>query len=72
MIIDNTNGLRILYPDEGKILTNGVVYSDSVYLAVNASENNWREVTRDEIDETDMAEELTAEEALNIIVGGTA
>lgn len=41
----NNLGHTILYPDEGKYLTNGDTYSDSaVYLGNIDSPNNWTEV----------------------------
>ena len=66
----NDKGIRVLTPDEGKYLTNGETYSTKVYLGKNASPDDWREV--DEIPEIDETEdpELTAEEALEIIVNG--
>lgn len=64
----NEYGIRVLTPDDGRYLTNGETYSTKVYLGKNASPDDWREV--DEIPEIDDDPELTAEEALNIIVGG--
>ena len=60
--------IRVLLPTEGKYLTNGETYSQKVYLGKNASENDWWEVDSIPDDEDDP--ELTAEEALDIIVGG--
>ena len=66
----NDKGIRILTPAEGKYLTNGETYSTKVYLGKNASPDEWREV--DEIPETNETEdpELSADEALDIIVNG--
>lgn len=69
-IITNKNGTRVMTPDEGKYLTNGETYSTTVYLGKNASPDEWREVDAipDEADDP----ELSAEEALDIIVNGGA
>lgn len=69
-ITTNDKGIRILTPSDGKYLTNGESYSTKVYLGKNASPDDWREV--DEIPEIDETEdpELSAEEALEIIVNG--
>ena len=70
MMIENTNGMTVLTPSEGKHLTNGETYSTKVYLGKNASESDWWEVESIPIEEDDP--ELTAEEALELIVGGAA
>ena len=67
-ITTNNKGIRVLTPDEGKYLTNGETYSTKVYLGKNASPDEWREV--DEIPAEEDDPELSAEEALDIIVGG--
>ena len=64
----NEKGVRILTPDDGMFLCNGETYSQIVYLGVNASPEDWYEV--DEIPVQEESEELTAEDALNIILGG--
>lgn len=66
----NDKGIRILTPAEGKYLTDGETYSTKVYLGKNASPDEWREV--DGIPNEADDPELTAEEALDIIVGGGA
>ena len=38
-----------LEPEDGKILTNGEIYSYKVYLGINDSENNWQEVPEDTV-----------------------
>ena len=58
----------MITPDEGRCLCNGSTYSRLVYLAANASTDEWWEV--DSIPEESEPEELTAEEALDIILGG--
>lgn len=67
MIIKNEKGLTILEATEGKWLTNGDTYSQRVFLGKNGSPADWREV-----DSPDTDPELTAEEALKIIMGGNA
>lgn len=65
------NGITVLTADEGKYLHNGGTYTDSAFLGIYDSPDNWVEV--DEIpDETEQPdeEEITAEEALAIITGG--
>ena len=64
------NGLSVLTADEGKYLHNGDTYTDSVFLGIYDSPDNWVEVDEipDEPEQTD--EEITAEEALAIITGG--
>ena len=46
------NELRPIYPSEGKVLTNGLIYSDEViYLGVNDSEENYYEITKEEYEQ---------------------
>lgn len=68
MTTEIINGMTVLTPSEDKYLTNGDTYSQRVYLGKNASADDWQEVDSipDETDDPD----LTAEEALDIIVGG--
>lgn len=68
MTTEIINGMTVLTPSEDKYLTNGDTYSRRVYLGKNASADDWQEVDSipDETDDPD----LTAEEALDIIVGG--
>ena len=56
---------NILTADEGKWLTNGDTYSKQVWLGVNDSPSNWSEV-----DYNPDEEDFSAEEALDIIMGG--
>ncbi len=35
---------KILYADEGKILTDGEIYASVVYLADGEDESRWREI----------------------------
>ena len=56
---------RVLIPDEGKYLYNETaqVISDKVYLGINASENEWVEITEEEKQEIEkqLYEELEVE-----------
>jgi hypothetical protein len=40
--------LRKLTASEGMTLTNGETYGEEVYLGVNDSPDNWREITQEE------------------------
>ena len=59
------NGMTVLTADSGKYLHNGDTYTDSVYLGIYDSAENWEEVdTIPDIDATPDADTLTAEEKL--------
>ena len=68
----DSKGIRILTPDDGCYLTNGNVYSKRVYLANDASPEDWEEITEAEAEqrmaeaeeETDEATEADYLEAL--------
>ena len=49
MIIENLNGLTVLYADEGKKITNKdrFFFSDFIYLGINDSPDNYKEVGRE-------------------------
>ena len=49
MIIENLNGLTVLYADEGKKITNKdrSFFSDFIYLGKNDSPDNYEEVGRE-------------------------
>ena len=49
MIIENLNGLTVLYAGEGKKITNKdrTFFSDFIYLGINDSPNNYEEVGRE-------------------------
>ena len=53
-----------LTADNGKVLKKGDIYATIVHLGVNDSVDNWLEVDEPE-------EEISAEEALSIITGGS-
>ncbi|MBR5538436.1 MAG: hypothetical protein IKU61_00905 [Clostridia bacterium] len=40
--------IPVLTPSEGMMLTNGETYSQEVWLGVNDSAENWREITEEE------------------------
>lgn len=46
-----------LTADEGMTLTNGEIFSKSVYLGCNDSPDNWREITDEEAEKPQEAEE---------------
>lgn len=53
----NTNTIQLtqLIASEGMVLTNGEIYSTSVYLGINDSPSNWYEIPEEDIpEETDM------------------
>lgn len=55
-------------PDEGyKYITNGEVYTDSIYLGKSDSINNWHDTNEEP---TDPEDELDDAEALEILLGG--
>lgn len=43
--------IPVLKPSDGMILTNGETYSEEVWLGINDSADNWREVPMAEYDE---------------------
>lgn len=42
---------KIIYADEGKILTNGEIYGRQIYLAEGVSETDFHEITEAEYEE---------------------
>ncbi len=54
---------NILTADDGKALQKGDIIAATVYLGVNDSAENWTEIDKP-------GEEISAEEALEIITGG--
>lgn len=56
---------RVLYADDGMMLTDGKIFGKVVVLAVGASSDEWREITEAEAEEL---EAVSAEEALRELV----
>lgn len=59
--------LRILTASKGKVLTDGETFSSvggDVYLGVNDSPDNWREITEEEYNEIIAKQEIGNEEIL--------
>ena len=71
MRTETRNGLTILTADDGKILVSAGVYSEKVFLGKYDSPENWKEVDENAEREEPQDKELSAEEALEIITGGT-
>lgn len=53
-----------LVPDEGKFLNKGDIVSSCVYLGINDSPDNWREITAEEAEEIKKAAEEKAKKEL--------
>ena len=70
MTTESANGMTVLIADEGKVLTANGVYSERVYLGIYDRPENWSEADADAERDTPPDEELSAEAALSIIVGG--
>lgn len=66
--MDGGNSMTIngnqLIADEGKALQKGDTIAKIVYLGINDSADNWLEIDQPE-------EDISADEALEIITGGT-
>jgi hypothetical protein len=68
-------GITVLRADDGAYITDGEIYTDSAYLGVNTSENDWRDATAEEYEAWQRAQEEpepTAEdkaEAYDILMG---
>lgn len=50
-MITNIISILTLIPSEGKVLTNGEVYSTQVYLGNNDSPDNWWEIDIEDMPE---------------------
>ena len=48
---------QMLIADEGKMLTNGEVYTSVIYLGKDENMDNWYEINADEVPESEMNEE---------------
>lgn len=68
MISYTENGIRVLEPEGDLWLFNGETYSKKVFLGKDASASDWEEKPWDGTYPED--DELTAEEALDILLGG--
>ena len=55
--------IPVLIPSEGHVLTNGETYSKEVWLGINDSADNWREVPMAEYEAYKAAEEAEFAEA---------
>ena len=53
MIRINYLNPRMIIADEGKVLTNGEIYSPVVYLGADESVDNWSEVDLAEVPESE-------------------
>lgn len=40
---------KMLIADEGKVLTNGEVYTSVVYLGINEDSSNWSEINAEDV-----------------------
>ena len=56
--------LRKLTASDGMILTNGETFGKEIYLGVNDSPDNWREITDDEYEKLKIEEEAAIPEIL--------
>ncbi len=55
---------KVIYAEEGKILTNGEIYGKQIFLAEGVSETDFHEITEEEYNEIVEAEALTNENGL--------
>lgn len=67
--------VRVLQPSEGKFLTQSEsvsienrIITDKVYLGVNASENDWVEITAEEVQKFEKEREEFEKEMQNNII----
>ena len=58
--IDWTNP-KMLIADEGKVLTNGEVYTSVVYLGVDEDVSNWSEINEADVPKTEVTTESEEE-----------
>ena len=47
---------KMLIAAEGKVLTNGMTYSDVVYLGVDEDVNNWSEINEEDVPKIEESE----------------
>ena len=64
--------IEVLIADEGMVYTDGECYGKRIYLGENRSSSEFWQITEAEYEKmlSEQEEQLTAEEALNIIMGG--
>lgn len=64
--------IEVLIADEGMVLTDGECYGKRIYLGENRSSSEFWQISQEVYEKLQAEEEeqLTAEEALNIIMGG--
>ena len=48
---------KMLIADEGKVLTNGEVYTSVVYLGVDEDVSNWSEINEEDVPKTEVTTE---------------
>ena len=56
---------KMLIADEGKVLTNGEVYTNVVYLGVDENIDNWSEINEEDVpkpEEDKIESEVSADE----------
>lgn len=58
----------VLFAEDGAYITNGDTFTDSAYLGKNVKESEWRDATIEEYEE--WKEDISDEEAINILLGG--
>lgn len=44
--------IKTLQADEGKVLTNGEIYSKLIYLGTQDNEENWNEIAEEDVPES--------------------
>ena len=65
---ETISGITVLFAEDGAYITNGDTFTNSAYLGKNANELEWRDATVEEYEE--WKEDISDEEAINILLGG--
>lgn len=47
---------KMIIADEGKVLTNGEVYTSVVYLGINEDSSNWSEINAEDVPKPEESE----------------